>query len=150
MEFLKRSSVFILFMLLAAGTLWAPIDQPLNIQETDGSPSTYPYKLLVSTGTLTDNGDGTATLTTGGGGGSGSGLTYLHDSSSNTISSADIEYNSSSIGPVLRDSANCLWRTTVNTSGVLSATLLSCPSVIVSRPCTTGMSLGILLSVTCP
>lgn len=44
----------------------------LNIRETDGSPSMYPYQLKVSNGTLTNNGDGTATLATGGvvGGGS--------------------------------------------------------------------------------
>lgn len=37
----------------------------LNISEIDGSPSVWPYKLLVSNGTLTDNGDGTATLSGG-------------------------------------------------------------------------------------
>lgn len=39
----------------------------LNISEIDGSPSVWPYKLLVSNGSLTDNGDGTATLSAGGG-----------------------------------------------------------------------------------
>ena len=39
----------------------------LNIVEEDGSPSTFPYKLKVTNGTLTDNGDGTASLNTGGG-----------------------------------------------------------------------------------
>lgn len=48
------------------------ISSRLNIEETDGSPSTYPYKLKVTDGSLTDNGDGTATLVTGAGvGGSG-------------------------------------------------------------------------------
>jgi len=41
-----------------------------NIEEVDGAPSVYPWKLKVSNGTLTDNGDGTASLTTGGGSGS--------------------------------------------------------------------------------
>lgn len=40
-----------------------------NLEEQDGSPSVYPWKIKVSNGTLTDNGDGTASLTTGGGGG---------------------------------------------------------------------------------
>lgn len=44
---------------------------PLNVEEEDGSPSVFPYKLKVTNGTLTDNGDETASLTTGGGGGSG-------------------------------------------------------------------------------
>lgn len=34
----------------------------LNIREIDGDPSTYPYMLKVTNGSLTDNGDGTATL----------------------------------------------------------------------------------------
>ena len=41
---------------------------PLNIAEEDGSPTTWPYKLKVTNGTLTDNGDGTASLSIGGGG----------------------------------------------------------------------------------
>lgn len=39
-----------------------------NIEELDGSPSLYPWKLKVTNGTLTDNGDGTATLTISAGG----------------------------------------------------------------------------------
>ena len=34
----------------------------LNIEEIDGSPSVFPYKLKVTNGALTNNGDGTATL----------------------------------------------------------------------------------------
>lgn len=47
----------------------------LNIEEIDGSPSLFPYKLKVTNGTLTDNGDGTATLTVTGGSGSPGGST---------------------------------------------------------------------------
>ena len=68
---MKRILSFFL-LLLAALPLWAPISEVLNIEETDGSPSTYPYKLKVTAGSLTDNGDGTATLATGSGGGGGS------------------------------------------------------------------------------
>src|SRR3990167_2241364 len=39
---------------------------PLNIRETDGSPSTYPYQLKVTNGQLTDNGDGTVSLSVSG------------------------------------------------------------------------------------
>lgn len=63
----------LLILISVIGLLIADVNienPPLNIEETDGSPSVYPYKLLVSTATLTDNGDGTATLLTGGGGGS--------------------------------------------------------------------------------
>ncbi len=38
----------------------------LNFEEGDGTPSVYPYKMIVSNSTLTDNGDGTASLSTGG------------------------------------------------------------------------------------
>lgn len=69
MGFLKRT----LLLCLVAVSSWAAVSSKLNIEETDGSPSTFPYKLKVSPGTLTDNGDGTATLTTGGGGGGGGG-----------------------------------------------------------------------------
>lgn len=48
------------------------IKDALNIVEVDGSPSTYPYKLKVTNGTLTDNADGTATLTISSGGIGGS------------------------------------------------------------------------------
>jgi hypothetical protein len=47
-------------------------DAILTIEELDGAPSLKNLrKILVSNGTLTDNGDNTATLTTGGGSGSG-------------------------------------------------------------------------------
>lgn len=59
-------------ILFLCGTAHADISNQLNFEEADGSPSTYPYKVIVSNGTLTDNGDGTSSLTTGGG---GSGIT---------------------------------------------------------------------------
>lgn len=43
---------------------------PLNFCTQDGLTCVWPYKILVSNGTLTDNGNGTASLSTGGGGGS--------------------------------------------------------------------------------
>ena len=51
----------------------------------------------------------------------------------------------------LVDSAGCLWKETVDTAGSFVATQISCPAVAAAfRPCTTGMSLGILLAITCP
>ena len=42
----------------------------LTIQEADSDPAVYPVnKIIVSNGTLTDNGNGVVTVTTGGGGG---------------------------------------------------------------------------------
>lgn len=63
----------IAFILILSSNLYADgVTQPnLNVEEEDGSPSTYPYKLKVTNGTLTDNGDNTASLTTGGGAGGG-------------------------------------------------------------------------------
>lgn len=40
----------------------------LNITEEDGSPSTFPYKVKFTNGTVTDNGDGTTSISSGGGG----------------------------------------------------------------------------------
>lgn len=54
------------FLLLIATPCYAGINA---IEEQDGSPSLFPWKVKVSNGSLTDNGDGTASLTTGGGGG---------------------------------------------------------------------------------
>lgn len=66
-----RKLLLLLAALTIPGALWAPVSEQLNIEETDGSPSTFPYKLKVSPGSLTDNGDGTATLSTSAGGGGG-------------------------------------------------------------------------------
>jgi hypothetical protein len=49
----------------------------------------------------------------------------------------------------MTDSASCLWDCTISTAGAFTTALLSCPSVIVGRPCTTGMPLGLLLAITC-
>lgn len=49
-------------LLLICNTSFADITESLNIEEEDGSPSTYPYKLKVSNGSLTDNADGTSSL----------------------------------------------------------------------------------------
>jgi hypothetical protein len=47
------------------------------VEEVDGSPSIKARKLVVSNGTLSDNGDGVATIATGGGGGTGSVGDYI-------------------------------------------------------------------------
>lgn len=170
---LDSLKLFLLFGLVFFCVLLAHsengITSRLNIEEVDGSPSVWPYKLKVSTGTLTDNGDGTATLVTGGGsggsgtpagvngniqynnGGSFGGASFFNINTSSSSTTADTEWKSSSIGPVLTDSDNCRWRTTVTTAGNLTTTLIGCPTVVASnsRPCSRGQSLGLLLSITC-
>jgi len=61
---------------------------PLLIEEADGSPSVAVNKILVTNGTLTDNGDGSVSLTTGGGGGGGAptGATYITQTPDATLS----------------------------------------------------------------
>lgn len=44
---------------------YADISNQLNIEEEDGSPSTFPYKAKFSNGTLTDNLDGTVSISGG-------------------------------------------------------------------------------------
>lgn len=54
----------------------------LRVKESDSDPSVYPVNtLIVSNGTLTDNGDGVVTVTTGGGGGGGldAGMLFISD-----------------------------------------------------------------------
>lgn len=75
--------------------------------------------------------------------------TFLHVTSTATVTSADEEFSLSSIGPVLTDSAGCRWRTGVSTLGALTTTSLGCPVLTASRKCLKGQSLGILLSITC-
>lgn len=63
---------------LAAAILLVPIKaqadlSPLEITEEDGSPSTFPYQVKFSNGTVTDNGDGTTSVV----GGSPAGAEYV-------------------------------------------------------------------------
>ena len=59
-----RQLKLILIALLICTPVFAGVN---NIEEQDGSPSVYPWKIKVSNGTLTNNGDGTASLATGAG-----------------------------------------------------------------------------------
>ena len=57
----------------------------LEITEEDGTPDVFGVsKIIVSDGTLTDNGDGSVTITTGGGGGGGGGTVTSVDVSGGT------------------------------------------------------------------
>jgi hypothetical protein len=47
------------------------LQSPLNIEEADGSPSLFPWKLIVDTGSLTANADNSATYNAGAGIGAG-------------------------------------------------------------------------------
>lgn len=95
MECLKRFGVLTVFVFLAL-PLWAPVSSRLNIEESDGSPSTFPWKLKVTNGSLTDNGDGTASLATGAGSGGG-GSSTLAVSSGSAINSVIISSPTSNI-----------------------------------------------------
>jgi hypothetical protein len=66
---MKRLSLFV--YLLIPSLLWAPPSSnkpPLRIQDNDGTPACYPWRLNVTDGSLTCNSDGTADLSTTGGG----------------------------------------------------------------------------------
>ena len=47
------------------------------------------------------------------------------------------------------DTESCRWCATTTSPGSVMTTLVSCPAVTVVRACTAGMSLGILLAITC-
>lgn len=99
-----RSFILLSLALLTSTASFAGIN---NIEEQDGSPSVYPWKLKVSNGTLTNNGDGTASLTTGGGGSgiaiggaitSGTANRVLYENSGNTISEdADLQFDGTTL-----------------------------------------------------
>lgn len=169
----------LLALLLLPSILWAPPNSsnpsgsnpPLKVQEEDGSPVGYPRTLKFSNGSVTNNGDGSYSITTssgGGGGGSGTpagsngnvqynnggsfgGANFFNIYASSSTTTADMVYKTASIGPVLTDSNNCTWRTTVTTAGSLVTSLIECPPVVASGPrtCSRGQSLGLLLSITC-
>ena len=77
----------------------SPLSWGLVVKEVDGIPTVGNVNtIIVSNGTLTDNGGGVVTLLTGGGGGGGipSGPQYavqLNDGAGNFIGSADYTYN---------------------------------------------------------
>lgn len=48
------------------------------------------------------------------------------------------------------DANSCLWDITVNITGNLVTTLVSCPVVTAFVPCTPGVPYGVLLGLTCP
>jgi len=64
---LKRNALFLLALLIAT-PVFADVSVPLNVEEEDGSPSAFPFKIKITNGSLTDNGDGTVSLSTGGSG----------------------------------------------------------------------------------
>lgn len=57
---------------------------PLEITEEDASPSTFPYQIRFSNGSVTDNGDGTTSVSTGSGG-APTGASYVVISSNGTL-----------------------------------------------------------------
>lgn len=125
------------------------------VSETDGNPRRRPIQELeFSTGTVTISGT-KATVVTGGG--SGGGMTegstfYIQNTLTPTTTTQVFSVQQGSFSVVgfgMVDSAGCKWTTTIATTGALVTTLGSCPSVVTSRPCSRGQSLGLLLSITC-
>lgn len=138
--------LFSVCLTLLAGTLlFADSSSRLNITEQDGSPSTFPYKLKVTNGSLTDNGDGTASLTTGGGAGGTPAMPFT-----------SVQFNDSgSFG----GNANLEWDNTnkqlnvgvVDTDNFFATSLLLGQSTSGSAPLTIGVgndAYGIRISTT--
>lgn len=70
------------------------------------------------------------------------------------VSEASYIFNPGSGGggpTTLTDSNGCIWSigSTIDTSGVVSVTLLSCPSVATPTACS-GQPIGLLMALTCP
>jgi len=86
---------------------------PLNIEEIDGSPSAFPYKLKVTNSSLTDNGDGTVTLTIGSGGGGSSSLAIFDEGVQISSPTAIVNFVGSGVAATLTGGATA----TVTISG---------------------------------
>lgn len=77
---------------------------------------------------------------------------YIQNTLSPTIASQSFNVQQgefSQTGFIMTDANSCTWNTTINASGSLVTTLISCPSASGSRPCAKGMPRGLLLSLTC-
>jgi hypothetical protein len=123
----------VLSCLLFAASVWAGINSRLNVEEVDGSPSTFPWKLKVTNGSLTDNGDGTSTLTIGAGGSGGGSSLEVFVGTARSSPTASISANSSQfVGSV----SGSTFTFTLNSSSV---TLLG-PSISPSEM--TGINAG--------
>lgn len=65
----KKAIALLISMCLVRLCICAPVGGGISsVAEEDGTPTVYPYKLIFTNGTVTDNGDGTATVTVTGGG----------------------------------------------------------------------------------
>lgn len=64
---MKRAILLLLLLLLSPARIASADLAPLEITEEDASPSTFPYKVKFTNGSVTDNGDGTTSISTGGG-----------------------------------------------------------------------------------
>ncbi len=82
----KKLLTLLFVSLLLVANVFAddPVRGRLNIAEEDLSPSTFPYQLRVTNGTLTDNGDGTVSLSIGGSF-APIGATYLTSTANGTL-----------------------------------------------------------------
>ena len=77
-----------IFFMAVPLVLGQAVNPVLNIREVDGTPSTYPYQIKFTNGTVTDNADGTVSVSVTGGSGSSSGTTvYIYEAGA-TVSSA--------------------------------------------------------------
>ncbi len=92
----------------------------LEVTEVDGNPDVFGVsKIIVSNGTLTDDGNGTVTLTTGGGGGGGSGTVTSVEGSGGTTGL------STSGGPITTSGTITLSGTLIVANGGTGATTLT-------------------------
>ena len=116
---LKRLLTFLVIGCLVSSPSYASLN---NIEEQDGSPSVYPWKLKVSNGTLTNNGDGTASLTTGGGGGIAIGDTVTGGTDKSILF---VEFG----GVLSQDNTSLQWDDTLNQMTVTSANVTAINSL---------------------
>lgn len=147
----------LLLIILFAAIGWADTGFKDTIQftETDNFPKCQAGQVKVSPGTLTCNGQ-TATIATGGSSSlplPGGATNYIQSTltPTTTTQSFSVQVGSFSVaGWYIMDSSNCLWNTTIATTGNLVTTLVNCPPVTTFVPCVPGVPYGLLLSLTCP
>lgn len=129
----------------------------ISVTETDHSPVCQVGQIQFTTGTVTCQGN-IAKVVTGGGSGGGSGplspgsTNYIQNTLNPTINTQtfSVQQGSFSVtGFIMTDPNQCQWNTTINTSGAVVTSLIGCPVVLASRPCSKGQSLGLMLSITC-
>lgn len=130
----------LVWSLVLATPVWADppaiIPTPLEVTEEDGGPSTYPYQVKFTNGTVTDNGDGTTSISTSAGNAPDS-ADYLVGTTNASLS-AEIVVGTTPGGEL----GNTWASPTIDDSLAVTSWNLTTPTITTSATLTDGATVG--------